>query len=102
MLARACLSGEIGPQEICDMKRHTLTFNSRNFFRRIGTHQATRDYQDRQIIYAQGDAADAIFYIQTGNVKLEVASQRGKKAVVAIMGPGDMFGEGCLGNRSLR
>jgi CRP-like cAMP-binding protein len=43
-----------------------------------------------------------MFYIQTGNVKLEIASQRGKKAVIAILGPGDVFGEGCLGNRPLR
>jgi CRP-like cAMP-binding protein len=84
------------------MSRHTLTFNSRNFLRRIGTQKTTREYQDRQAIYSQGDAADSMFYIQTGNVKLEIASQRGKKAVIAILGPGDVFGEGCLGNRSLR
>jgi CRP-like cAMP-binding protein len=84
------------------MSRHTLAFNSRNFLRRVGTQKTTRDYHDRQVIYSQGDAADAMFYIQTGNVKLEIASQRGKKAVIAILGPGDVFGEGCLGNRSLR
>jgi CRP-like cAMP-binding protein len=84
------------------MSRHTLTFNSRNFLRRVGTQKTTRDYHDRQAIYSQGDAADSMFCIQTGNVKLEIASQRGKKAVIAILGPGDVFGEGCLGNRSLR
>jgi CRP-like cAMP-binding protein len=84
------------------MSRHTLTFNSRNFLRKIGTQKTTREYQDRQAIYSQGDAADSMFYIQTGNVKLEIASQRGKKAVIAILGPGDVFGEGCLGNRPLR
>jgi CRP-like cAMP-binding protein len=84
------------------MSRHTLTFNSRNFLGRVGTQKTTRDYHDRQAIYSQGDAADSIFCIQTGNVKLEIASQRGKKAVIAILGPGDVFGEGCLGNRSLR
>jgi CRP-like cAMP-binding protein len=84
------------------MSRHTLTFNSRNFLTRVGTQKTTRDYHDRQAIYSQGDAADSMFYIQTGNVKLEIASQRGKKAVIAILGPGDVFGEGCLGNRSLR
>jgi CRP-like cAMP-binding protein len=46
--------------------------------------------------------ADAMFYIQAGKVKLEIASQRGKKALIAILGPGDVFGEGCLGNRPLR
>ena len=84
------------------MSRHTLNFNSRNFLKRVGAQKTTREYQDRQVIYSQGDAADAMFHIQTGNVKLEIASQRGKKAVIAILGPGDVFGEGCLGNRPLR
>jgi len=84
------------------MSRHTLTFNSRNFLKKVGTLTTTRDYQDRQAIYAQGDAADSMFYIQTGNVKLEIASERGKKAFIAILGPGDVFGEGCLGNRPQR
>jgi CRP-like cAMP-binding protein len=84
------------------MSRQTLTFNSRNFLRRVGTQKTTREYQDRQAIYAQGDAADAMFQIQNGHVKLVVASPRGKQAVIAILGPGDVFGEGCLVNRSLR
>ena len=84
------------------MSRHTLSFNSRNFLKRIGTQKTTREYQDQQAIYSQGDAADAMFQIQNGNVKLAVASPRGKQAVIAILGPGDVFGEGCLVNRSLR
>jgi len=84
------------------LSRPTLTFNSRAFLRRIGTQKTTRDYQDRQVVYSQGDAADAMFHIQNGSVKLVVASPRGKQAVTAILGPGDVFGEGCLGNRSLR
>ena len=84
------------------MNRHTLTFNSRNFLKRVGTQKTTREYQDRQTIYAEGDAADAMFHIQHGNVKLVIASPRGKRAVIAILGPGDVFGEGCLVNRSLR
>jgi len=84
------------------MGRHTLTFNTRNFLKRVGTQKTTREYQDRQAIYSQGDPADAMFHIQNGNVKLVVASPRGKEAVIAILGPGDVFGEGCLVNRSLR
>ena len=84
------------------MSKHALTFNSRNFLRRIGTQKTTRDYQDRQVIYSQGDAADAMFHIQNGSVKLMVASPRGKLAVIATLGPGEVFGEGCLINRSLR
>jgi len=84
------------------MGRHTLTFNTRNFLKRVGTQKTTREYQDRQAIYSQGDPADAMFHIQNGNVKLVVASPRGKEAVIAILGPGDVFGEGCLVNQSLR
>jgi CRP-like cAMP-binding protein len=84
------------------MSRHPLTFNCRNFLRRVGTQKTIREYQDRQTIYSQGDAADAMFQIQNGSVKLVVASPRGKQAVTAILGPGDVFGEGCLVNRSLR
>jgi len=84
------------------MIRPKLTFNSRNFLRRIGSEKTTWEYQDQQAIYSQGDAADAMFHIQKGAVKLAVASQRGKKAVIAILGPGDVFGEGCLAKRSRR
>ncbi len=84
------------------MSKHTLTFNPRSFLQRVGAQKTTREYQDRQAIYSQGDAADAMFHIQKGSVKLVVASPRGKEAVIAILGPGDVFGEGCLVNRSLR
>jgi CRP/FNR family transcriptional regulator, cyclic AMP receptor protein len=62
----------------------------------------TRDYRNSQTIFAQGDKADAMFYIQSGNVKLTVVSKRGKKAVIAILRNGDFFGEGCLARQSLR
>ena len=84
------------------MSRRTLTFNSRNFLKRIGTQKTTREYQDQQVVYTQGDAADAMFQIQNGSVKLVVASPRGKQAVIAILGPGDVFGEGCLAKQSVR
>ena len=84
------------------MSRHTLSFNSRNFLKRVGTYKTTREYQDRQVIYSQGNTADEMFQIQNGSVKLVVASPRGKQAVIAILGPGDVFGEGCLVNRARR
>jgi CRP/FNR family cyclic AMP-dependent transcriptional regulator len=84
------------------MSRPTLPFNSRNFLKRIGAQTTTREYQDRQAVYSQGDAADAMFQIQNGNVKLVVASPRGKRAVIGLLGPGEAFGEECLINRSLR
>jgi len=54
------------------------------------------------VVFSQGDPANAIFYIQKGKVKLTVVSTRGKEAVVAILGVGDFFGEGCLAGQTLR
>ncbi len=72
-------------------------------FGRIDAHATPRDYRHKQAIFAQGDKADAMFYIQGGNVKLTVASKDGKKAVIAILRQGDFFGEGCcLVRQSLR
>jgi CRP/FNR family cyclic AMP-dependent transcriptional regulator len=59
-------------------------------------------YADRQTIYAQGDPADAIFYIISGIVKISVISEHGKEGIVAILRPGDFFGEGCLSFRRTR
>jgi CRP-like cAMP-binding protein len=71
-------------------------------FKRVDAQAATQDYENKQIIFAQGDKADAMFYIQDGSVKLTVMSKSGKKAVIAILRQGDLFGEGCLVKRSLR
>jgi CRP-like cAMP-binding protein len=53
-------------------------------------------------IYSQGDSGEAVFYIQKGKVKLSVVNSRGKGAVLALLGPGDFFGEGCLATQPLR
>jgi CRP/FNR family cyclic AMP-dependent transcriptional regulator len=53
-------------------------------------------HQKRQIIFTQGDTADAVMYIRKGKVKITVVSKQGKEAVVAILGPDEFFGEGCL------
>ena len=71
-------------------------------FRRIDAQAIPRDYEDKQAIFTQGDKADAMFYIQNGNVKLTIASKGGKKAVIAILRQGDFFGEGCLVRQSMR
>jgi CRP-like cAMP-binding protein len=82
--------------------KNPRAFSPLELFKRVGTHTATRDYRNKQAIFAQGDKADAMFYIRNGNVKLTVASKSGKKAVIAILRHGDFFGEGCLNQRSLR
>jgi CRP/FNR family transcriptional regulator, cyclic AMP receptor protein len=55
-----------------------------------------------QVFFAQGDPADSVFYIQEGQVKVVVLSEQGKEAVIAILGPGDFCGEGCLGGQTVR
>jgi CRP/FNR family cyclic AMP-dependent transcriptional regulator len=62
----------------------------------------TMDYQNKETIFTQGDKADAMFYIHNGSVKLTITSRRGKKAVIAVLRPGDCFGEGCLVTQALR
>jgi len=81
--------------------KNALAFTPLDLFNRMGTQTTTRDYRNRQTIFAQGDKADAMFYVQNGNVKLTVESKSGKKAVIAILRHGDFFGEGCLATQSL-
>jgi len=59
-------------------------------------------YRENAVIFTQGDPADAIYYIHKGKVKLTVLSRQGKEAVVAILGAGDFFGEGCLAGQPFR
>jgi CRP/FNR family transcriptional regulator, cyclic AMP receptor protein len=61
-----------------------------------------RNYRDKEVVFSQGDTADAVFYIRSGTVKLTVVSTRRKKAVIAFLQRGSFFGEGCLGGQSLR
>ena len=70
--------------------------------RKFHAGMSVRPYQDKEIVFSQGDTADAVFYIQSGTVKLTVLSARHKKAVIAFLRRGSFFGEGCLGGQSLR
>jgi CRP-like cAMP-binding protein len=78
------------------------TFDAKTLLAMVGSGSATRTYQKRQPIFSQGDRADAVFFLQRGQVKLTVVSHQGKQAVVALLAPGDFFGEGCLAGQSLR
>jgi len=73
-----------------------------DFFRPLDTPTSTYEYRNKQAIFAQGDKADALFYIRDGHVKLTVTSKSGKKAVIAVLRQGDFFGEGCMTKQSLR
>ena len=68
----------------------------------MGDGKAISNYRKNEVVFSQGEVADAVFYIQQGNVKLVVVSKHGKEAVVAILGPGHFFGEGCLNGHPLR
>ena len=71
-------------------------FNPKKFLSQVGSGKTTLTSTKKQILFSQGDAADAVFYIKAGKVKLTVVSQQGKEAVVAILEQGGFFGEGCL------
>jgi CRP/FNR family transcriptional regulator, cyclic AMP receptor protein len=68
----------------------------------LGAERAVRGYRKDGRIFAQGDRSDAVFFVQRGKVTLTVLSARGKQAVIAILGPGSFFGEGCLAGQPLR
>ena len=71
-------------------------FNPKAFLAKVGQGRTTSQTSKQQLIFSQGDAADAVFYIQAGRVKLTVLSQQGKEAVVGVLEYGSFFGEGCL------
>jgi CRP/FNR family cyclic AMP-dependent transcriptional regulator len=83
-------------------RKRALEFDSETFLQKIAKRKTTRQYKNKELIFTQGDVADAMFYVEAGDVKLTVISKRGKKAVIAIFRQGDFFGEGCLGTPSLR
>ena len=68
----------------------------------VGASRAARNYRKNQTVFAQGDRAEIVFFIERGKVKLTVLSRQGKQAVIAILGPGNFFGEGCLAGQPLR
>lgn len=74
----------------------TAGYNSGDLLKKIGTQRATREYRNNEEIYAQGDAATELFYVESGHVKLTVASKHGRKAILAILSKGDFFGQCCF------
>src|ERR1700730_11292813 len=82
--------------------KRSLGFSSTVFRKKFHAGMTVRSYRDNEVIFLQGDTADAVFYIQSGTVKLTVAATRHKKAIVAVLLRGSFFGEGCLGGQSVR
>jgi CRP/FNR family transcriptional regulator, cyclic AMP receptor protein len=82
--------------------RRRPTFNPKPFLAKVGGGRSIDRYHSGDIVFSQRDPANAVFYIQKGNVKVAVVSQQGKAAVVAILGTNEFFGEGCLDGRAQR
>src|ERR1700690_475635 len=72
------------------------TFDPKAFLAQTGLGRVILQYPKSKVIFAQGDPSDAVFYIQTGQVKLTVLSAHGKEATIALLGEGDFMGEGCI------
>ena len=77
-------------------------FDLKAFLNQTRGGRKRAEYVESDLIFSQGDPADAVFYIHKGKVKLTVISRQGKEAVIAILGAGDFFGEGCLAGQPLR
>jgi CRP-like cAMP-binding protein len=73
-----------------------MPFDPKAFLAVVGSGKTILEFEKNQTIFSQGDAADAVFYVQDGKVKISVVSPKGKEAVVAVLGRADFFGEGCL------
>ena len=83
-------------------KGGAVSFDPKTSLAKVGDGKTVSKYQKDQIISSQGAAADAVFYILKGKIKLTVVSKRGKEAVIGVLGLGHFFGEGCLNGHPLR
>ena len=77
-------------------------FNAQNFLDSTGLARKVVEFKAKETIFSQGEAGNDVIYIQKGGVRLSVVNQSGKEAVVAVLGPGDFFGEGCLAAQPIR
>jgi CRP-like cAMP-binding protein len=84
------------------MARGRTSFDLQLFLTKIGEGKTTLFSAKKHTVFSQGDAAEAVFYIQAGKVKLTVVSQQGKEAVIAILEPGAFLGESCLAGQAIR
>jgi CRP/FNR family transcriptional regulator, cyclic AMP receptor protein len=84
------------------IKRRRPSFDPKSFLAKVGEGRSIGKYRKDEILFAQGDPADAVFYIQKGKVKITVVSEQGKEAVVAVLGADEFVGEGCLAGQAQR
>ncbi len=89
------------PRTARKMKSKIPAFDAKMFLDSTGLGRKVGKFQKKEVVFGQGDAAKTVMYIQEGSVKLTVVNESGKEAVVAILGPGDFFGEGCLAGQTI-
>jgi CRP/FNR family transcriptional regulator, cyclic AMP receptor protein len=82
--------------------RNKPIFDLRDFLDTAGVSRRVAEFRKKETIFSQGDPAKNVVYIQKGGVRLSVVNETGKEAVVAVLGPGDFFGEGCLAGQPIR
>src|ERR1700704_5328080 len=80
----------------------TRPFDPNTFLSTIGQGRKLVTYQEKQIVFTQGDPCEAVFYIQKGRVKISVLSKAGKEAIIGVLTDGSFFGEACLTGRSMQ
>ncbi len=81
--------------------RKLIRFDAQAFLDTVGVGRFIGKYQKGETVFLQGDPADAVFYIQKGKVQILVLSKQGKEGVIAVLGAGEFFGEGCLAGQPL-
>ena len=77
-------------------------FDAQAFLDSAGIARKVTEFRKKEMIFSQGDPAKDVLYIQKGGVRLSVINEAGKEAVVAVLGPGDFFGEGCMAGQPIR
>jgi CRP/FNR family transcriptional regulator, cyclic AMP receptor protein len=92
----------IKPAKLKTSVQKASVFNLQGFLESAGIAKKVLAYRRGEAIFTQGDACEHVWYIQSGGIKLSVLSKTGKEAVVAMLGPGDFFGEGCLAGQEVR
>jgi CRP-like cAMP-binding protein len=90
------------PRKSTRSRAKAPVFNAQAFLDSSGVANAVTEFGRGETVFTQGDACEHVFYIQGGGVKLSVLSKNGREAVVAMLGPGDFFGEGCLAGQPVR
>ena len=78
------------------------TFSAQDFLQSSGVARKVAEFAKKETIFSQGDLSKDVLYIQKGGVRLSVVNEAGREAVVAVLGPGDFFGEGCLAGQPIR